>query len=147
MVCLTKWSISFHAYIRNGTRLSYVYIGHPIPRMTDVLRQDPDHHGNKGPCINGHSIQRSLHIPASLLAIGHNSFKWKLRSYEINIAIGLTKIYECIVSLKEINSTAVHCWVDWCHTAKSTGLILGLRPANKRRRYFVTTSLIGWSQA
>ena len=27
-----------------------------------------------------------------------------------------------------------------------TGLILGLRPANERRRYFVTTSLIGWTQ-
>ena len=27
------------------------------------------------------------------------------------------------------------------------GLILGLRPANKRRRYFVTTSLIAWAQA
>ena len=28
----------------------------------------------------------------------------------------------------------------------TTGLILGLRPANERRRYFVTTSLIGWAQ-
>ena len=28
-----------------------------------------------------------------------------------------------------------------------TGLILGLCPANVRRRYFVTTSLIGWAQA
>ena len=28
-----------------------------------------------------------------------------------------------------------------------TGLILRLRPANERRRYFVTTSLIGWAQA
>ena len=27
------------------------------------------------------------------------------------------------------------------------GLILGLRPANKRRRYFVRRSLIGWVQA
>ena len=27
------------------------------------------------------------------------------------------------------------------------GLILGLRPANERRRYFVTTSLIGRVQA
>ena len=27
------------------------------------------------------------------------------------------------------------------------GLILGLHPANKRRRYFVTTSLTGWAQA
>ena len=28
-----------------------------------------------------------------------------------------------------------------------TGLILGLCPANERRRYLVTTSLIGWVQA
>ena len=27
-----------------------------------------------------------------------------------------------------------------------TGLIVGLRPANERRRYFVTTSFIGWAQ-
>ena len=27
------------------------------------------------------------------------------------------------------------------------GKILGLRPANERRRYFVMTSLIGWEQA
>ena len=27
------------------------------------------------------------------------------------------------------------------------GLILGLRPANEKRRHFVTTSLIGWAQA
>ena len=25
-------------------------------------------------------------------------------------------------------------------------VILGLRPANERRRYFVTTILIGWTQ-
>ena len=29
----------------------------------------------------------------------------------------------------------------------NAGLILGLRPANERRRYFVTTSLIGCAQA
>ena len=28
----------------------------------------------------------------------------------------------------------------------NTWTILGLRPANERRRYFVTTSLIGWAQ-
>ena len=27
-----------------------------------------------------------------------------------------------------------------------SGLVLGLRPPNERRRYFVTTSLIGWAQ-
>ena len=26
------------------------------------------------------------------------------------------------------------------------GLIIAKRPANERRRYFVTTSLIGWTQ-
>ena len=31
-------------------------------------------------------------------------------------------------------------------SSHSSGLILGLRPANVRRRYFVTTSLIGWEQ-
>ena len=31
-------------------------------------------------------------------------------------------------------------------TGCATGLILGLHPANKRRRYFVTTSLIGWAR-
>ena len=30
---------------------------------------------------------------------------------------------------------------------KERGLILGLRPANERRRYKVTPSLIGWAQA
>ena len=29
---------------------------------------------------------------------------------------------------------------------QTTGLILGLRPANERRRYKVTPSLIGWAQ-
>ena len=28
----------------------------------------------------------------------------------------------------------------------NSGLILGLRQANERRRYFITTSLIGWAQ-
>ena len=30
--------------------------------------------------------------------------------------------------------------------AVGTGMILGLRPANERRRYKVTPSLIGWAQ-
>ena len=31
--------------------------------------------------------------------------------------------------------------------SKNSGLILGLHPANEKRRCFVTTSLIGWVQA
>ena len=39
--------------------------------------------------------------------------------------------------------------VTWLslHGIIMLGLILGLRPANERRRYFGTTSLIGWAQA
>ena len=33
------------------------------------------------------------------------------------------------------------------HDSATSGLILGFRPANERRRYLVTTSLIGWVQA
>ena len=33
-----------------------------------------------------------------------------------------------------------------CYSITYSGLILGLRPANERCSYFVTTSLIGWAQ-
>ena len=42
--------------------------------------------------------------------------------------------------------------LEWFNRVKynvnitKTGLILGLRPANEKRRYKVTTSLIGWTQ-
>ena len=38
---------------------------------------------------------------------------------------------------------------QWCavNNNNDSELILGLRPTNERRRYFVTTSLIGWAQA
>ena len=35
---------------------------------------------------------------------------------------------------------------DTLGSMTATWLILGLRPANERRRYFATTSLIGWAQ-
>ena len=34
----------------------------------------------------------------------------------------------------------------WSSDLIRAGLILGLRPANERRRYKITPSLIGWSQ-
>ena len=48
---------------------------------------------------------------------------------------------------------ALHVLIDACGRDPVTSLlysaqlILGLRPANERRRYFVTTSLIGQVQA
>ena len=40
-------------------------------------------------------------------------------------------------------STGLLCSEAICYT----GLILGLRPANERRRYNETPSLIGWAQS
>ena len=64
-----------------------------------------------------------------------------------------------LVTLEAVTSG---CTTPWAHYAVSchvsyrivlincpslAGLILGLRPASERRRYFVKTSLIGWAQA
>ena len=46
-------------------------------------------------------------------------------------------------SFNSISGTKDNC--DSWPLDSSVGLILGLRPANERRRYFVTTSLIGWA--
>ena len=48
----------------------------------------------------------------------------------------------------DYNAAYVRAWITshslWVY---SPGLIVGLRPASERRRYFVATSLIGWAQA
>ena len=55
-----------------------------------------------------------------------------LSLYEKNLWIGLL---------------APACELHWLYIKwQGTGLILGLRPANERRRYFVTASLIDWAQ-
>ena len=38
-------------------------------------------------------------------------------------------------------------WTLLSGLSSVSGIILGLHPVNERRRYFVTTSLIGWGQA
>ena len=45
--------------------------------------------------------------------------------------------------------TALLCndGIHWLGASLKSTLFLGLRPANERRRYCVTTSLIGWAQA
>ena len=43
-------------------------------------------------------------------------------------------------------SNCISPYRSYVDTNAITGLILGLRPANERRCYFVTTSLIGWAQ-
>ena len=43
----------------------------------------------------------------------------------------------------DVNHNVAHYII---RVISNTGMILGLRPANERRRYFVTTSLIGGAQ-
>ena len=56
---------------------------------------------------------------------------------------------ECKRKVKWIYGRVIIILVDALTTgfarASNTGLILGLRPANERRRYKVTPSLIGWA--
>ena len=48
---------------------------------------------------------------------------------------------------KALKYSSVKCFRFCPDVSGLHGLILGLYPANERRRYFVTTSLIGWLQA
>ena len=44
-------------------------------------------------------------------------------------------------------TTDRHVWyIEWDLPYKMTGISLGVHPANERRRYIVSTSLIGWAQ-
>ena len=62
--------------------------------------------------------------------------QWRQRWHHDNTRFSLTEYTACVVS-RIILGERPH---------PVTGPILGLHPANERRRYFVTTSLIGWSQ-
>ena len=49
-------------------------------------------------------------------------------------------------SIRKLPSDQCEMKSDVVVAIQYTGLILGLRPANERRRYKVTPSLIGWAQ-
>ena len=61
---------------------------------------------------------------------------------EPSLAELLTHI--CFSTFERVHALVHRIW--WGCDTQCAGLIVGLRPANERRRYFVTTSLIGWSQ-
>ena len=56
-----------------------------------------------------------------------------------------------LIGLSLFEAAPAFCSKHWgialLYVQYITGPILGLRPANERRCYFVTTSLIGWAQA
>ena len=47
------------------------------------------------------------------------------------------------LGINKIKSQYKRCFIKQIHLCMS-GISLGMRPANERRRYNVTTSLIGW---
>ena len=62
-------------------------------------------------------------------------------------------IYLCVIAGGRTYGKRILCcfiakkYIIRCYGTRAySGMILGLRPANGRRRYFVTTSLIGWTQ-
>ena len=61
--------------------------------------------------------------------------------YDMDYVLTLCECESEIADLWIVEQQYGPFWQDYY-----TGLILGLRPANERRWYFVTTSLIGWVQ-
>ena len=66
------------------------------------------------------------------------------------LGFGVTYIRGLVVLLEPdvlVNESALLAMRRTVHQpGQIIGLILGFRPANERRRYFVTTSLIDWAQ-
>ena len=74
---------------------------------------------------------------------------------------GLFWLLSCMTQLTDGVSHYLNLWwppsirlngitrLEWQYhcLCQSTGLIVGLHPANERQHYFITTSLIGWAQA
>ena len=72
----------------------------------------------QGQVFSGHELG---HVHERCVHLNHT---WRIKKH-------IAKLYQMNTSMSDA----------------STGLILGLHPVNERRRYFVTTSLIGWAQA
>ena len=74
-----------------------------------------------------------------------NMFSNKFGNYSIGSSYqGIVCIAgSSILGLREVLFVGVISY----YAVHASGLILGLRPANERRRCFVTTSVIGWVQA
>ena len=66
------------------------------------------------------------------------NYKFVFRGHYMRGTFAMTLLYHYAV--RDVGCLRV--WHD-----VNAALIVGLRPANERRRYFVTTCLIGWAQA
>ena len=76
--------------------------------------------------------------------IHHQPYGGRFRNYQDITHVAQTDPETAFNMLEEMNKMEQNFLQVSEH--RMTGLIRGLRPANERRRYFVTTSLIGWAQ-
>ena len=70
---------------------------------------------------------------------------WKCRQSDGHFVSTVMCLSPCVA----VSNDPVFIHTDSRYPERGTsysGLILGLRPTNERRRYIVTTSLIGWGQ-
>ena len=63
-----------------------------------------------------------------------------------SMVVCLMWLYHHILSVVSYRFRESCCFCFHYYCTVYAGLILGLRPANERRRYFLTTSLFGWAQ-
>ena len=79
-------------------------------------------------------------VPGNEVLAWHTAVEVIFRSI---VSIRLGK--RMVPSLRSV-PTMKWSWGNGYQPVYITGLILGMLPANERRRYFVTMSLIGWAQ-
>ena len=83
------------------------------------------------------------------MIILYPSFTYYFYSQMISLWNSFSILSICIVIFHRRSLyTLCYCedYVYWSWRWQKSGLILGLHPANERRRYKVTSSLIGWVQ-
>ena len=116
---------------------------------------------------NGVMICDTLSAPMTLWGntpVDSPSRRTSTAQFLSSCGVGLNKTVELPVSwdVKTLLNRQKHVYIYMIHAVVylqwiyreetlqsyrcNAGLILGLRPANERWRYFVTTSLIGWAQ-
>ena len=100
---------------------------------------------------SSHVSQLQVHIvptcasyvtrPAESISCTRREYQWCRVLTTITMATRNKHTHKMYIAFWEPHHLGLPNWCLVSHTA----LILGLGPANERRRYFVTTSLTGWT--
>ena len=86
--------------------------------------------------------QRDMETSSALLALGEGVHQWISPKKGSNAGF----LFSLMLALTNSWTHRLRFETPW-RSSDVTVMYAGLRPANERRRYFVTTSLIGWVQS